>query len=190
MNRARLIAGLAAATLALAACGQKPVAQASANNVTVSGGASGQPSVQQLEATAAADEAKAKQLEAQAASPASANPAAGPSAAGSQTLGAGDETLHSGQYYKAIPIPMNPGDVYQLNYVAHGYSPVIVVLDQDKQPFTQSTAGPNLQPGEPLTTEIRPDKSGVWYVLLSANAPGAGGTFEVNVQKITQTPLN
>ena len=187
MSRARLIASLAAATLALAACGQKPVAQASASNVTASGGATGQPSVQQLEATAAAEEAKAEQLKAQAQASA---PAAGPSTAGTETLGAGDETLHSGQYYKAVPIPMNPGDVYQVNYVAHGYSPVIVVLDQDKQPFTQSTAGPNLQPGEPLTTEIRPDKSGVWYVLLSANAPGAGGTFEVNVQKITQTPLN
>jgi hypothetical protein len=185
-NRAQLIAGLAAAALALAACGPKPGAQASSSNATASGGATGQPSVQQLEATAVAEEARAKQLEAQAAAPATATP----SPAGSQTLGAGDETLHSGQYYKAVPIPMSPGDVYQVNYVAHGYSPVIVVLDQDKQPFSQSTAGPNLQPGEPLTTEIRPDKSGVWYVLLSANTPGAGGTFEVNVQKIAQTPLN
>jgi hypothetical protein len=46
-----------------------------------------------------------------------------------------------------------------------------------------------MTPGQPLTTEIRPDKPGTWYVVLTAAAPGAGGTFEVNVQKITETPI-
>ena len=181
-----------AAVLPLAACGghggsvRAPPAQ-----VASSAPNDAQLTAQQLEAKAAAAEAEANRLLAQTQSqPAAAAPAQGADATGTQTLGPGDETLHSGQFYKAIPIPMNAGEVYQVNYVAHGFSPVIVVLDQDKQPFTQSTAGPNLAPGQPLTTEIRPDKPGTWYVLLSAATPGAGGTFEVNIQKVTQTPLS
>jgi hypothetical protein len=175
--------------LVLAACGQKTGA-AAASHTPVGGGA--QPSVAQLEAIAQADEAKAKQLEAQAtqaqAAQSQPSPAAGPSSAGTQTLGAGDQTLQTGQYFKAIPIPMQVGEVYQVNYVAHGYTPTLLVLDQDKQPFSQTSGGPQLAPGQPLSTEIRPDKPGVWYVVLTTSAPGAGGTFEVNVQKITETP--
>jgi hypothetical protein len=63
------------------------------------------------------------------------------------------------------------------------------VLDQDKQPFSQTSGSPQMTPGQPLSTEIRPDKPGVWSVVLTASAPGVGGTFEVNVQKITQTPI-
>jgi hypothetical protein len=189
-----LCAVTAAGLLGLAACGQKAAAPAASQAPPVAAGVGAQPSVQQLEATALADEARAKQLEAQAqASQAQAgqpppSPAAGPSAAGTQTLGPGDQTLQTGQYYKAIPIPMQAGDVYQVNYVAHGYTPSVLVLDQDKQPFSQTSAGPQLAPGQPLSTEIRPDKPGTWYVVLTAAAPGASGTFEVNVQKITETP--
>jgi hypothetical protein len=190
LNRMRTIWILAASAFALAACGgPAPAAKAP---VLASAAASNddQLTVEQLQAKAAAAEADAKRLEAQAgqaaAAPAAA-PAASGSIAGTLTLGAGDETLHSGQYYKTIPIPMNPGDVYQVNYTTHGYAPLIVVLDQNKQPFSQSTGGP--QPGQPLTTEIRPDKAGTWYLLLSALTPGASGTFEVNIQKITETPL-
>ena len=183
----RMISATAIIALAVVGCGPKPVAAPASQLAAAAPPADAQLTAQQLEAKATAAEAEANRLLA-AAQPPPAAPAQSADAAGTQTLGPGDETLHSGQFYKAIPIPMNPGDVYQVNYVAHGYSPVIVVLDQDKQPFTQSQAGPNLQPGQPLTTEIRPDKSGTWYVLLSAAAPGAGGSFEVNIQKVTETP--
>ncbi len=185
----------AAGLLLLAACGQKTAAPAAAQAAPGATGGAAQPSVQQLEAIAQADEARAKQLEAQAqasqaqAGQAQPSQAAAPSAAGTQTLGAGDQTLQTGQYYKAIPIPMQAGEVYQVNYVAHGYTPTLLVLDQDKQPFSQTSGGPQMTPGQPLSTEIRPDKPGVWYVVLTASAPGVGGTFEVNVQKITQTPI-
>ena len=184
------LCAVAAAGLVFAACGQKTGA-AAASQTPVRGDA--QPSVAQLEAIAQADEAKAKQLEAQASQAQAAQsqpaPVAGPSSAGTQTLGAGDQTLQTGQYFKAIPIPMQAGEVYQVNYVAHGYTPTLLVLDQDKQPFSQTSGGPQMTPGQPLSTEIRPDKPGVWYVVLTASAPGVGGTFEVNVQKITQTPI-
>lgn len=184
---------VAAGLLVLAACGQRTPATPASHAPTVAASGPAQPTVQQLEAIAQADEARAKQLEAQAqASQSQAGQpaqAAAPSAAGTQTLGAGDQTLQTGQYYKAIPIPMQAGEVYQVNYVAHGYTPTLLVLDQDKQPFSQTSGGPNMTPGEPLSTEIRPDKSGTWYVVLTATSPGAGGAFEVNVQKIAETPL-
>ena len=188
-----LCAVTAAGLLGLAACGQKTAAPTAAHTALGAAGGAGQPSVQQLEAVAQADEARAKQLEAQAtqaqAAQSQPSPAAAPAAAGTQTLGAGDQTLQTGQYYKAIPIPMQAGEVYQVDYVAHGYTPTLLVLDQDKQPFSQTSGGPQLGPGQPLSTEIRPDKPGTWYVVLTASAPGAGGTFEVNVQKITETPI-
>ena len=174
----------------IAGCGPKQ-SPAAAVQAAASPSNDAQLTAAQLEAKAAADEAEANRLLAQTQQP---QPAAAPAqaagTAGTETLGPGDETLHSGQFYKAIPIPMNAGDVYQVSYVAHGFSPVIVVLDQDKQPFTQSAAGPNLKPGDPLTTEIRPDKPGTWYVLLSAATAGSGGNFEVNIQKLTETPIN
>jgi uncharacterized small protein (DUF1192 family) len=187
----RMIVALASATRFLAACGPRPVAQTAPQ--TPPGAANdAQLTVAELQAKAAAAEAEANRLEAQANggqadAPPPAAPPAGASAA--QTLGAGDQTLQTGQYYKAIPVPMNAGDVYQVNYTAHGYTPVILVLDQNKQPFTQSVGGPNLQPGQPLTDEIRPDKPGTWYVVLTSQAAGSGGTFEVNIQKVTETPL-
>ena len=188
-----LCAATAAGLLGLAACGQKTAAPTAAQAAPGAAGGAAQPSVQQLEAIAQADETRAKQLEAQASQAQAAqsqpSPAAAPAAAGTQTLGAGDQTLQTGQYYKAIPIPMQAGEVYQVNYVAHGYTPTLLVLDQDKQPFSQTSGGPQMTPGQPLSTEIRPDKPGTWYVVLTAAAPGAGGTFEVNVQKITQTPI-
>jgi hypothetical protein len=188
-----LCAATAAGLLGLAACGQKTGAPMAAQAAAAGAAGAAQPSVQQLEAIAQADETRAKQLEAQASQAQAAqsqpSPAAAPAAAGTQTLGAGDQTLQTGQYYKAIPIPMQAGEVYQVNYVAHGYTPTLLVLDQDKQPFSQTSGGPQMTPGQPLSTEIRPDKPGTWYVVLTAAAPGAGGTFQVNVQKITQTPI-
>lgn len=177
------------------------VSTASAGPQTVA--ASGaEPSVNQLEALAAADEAKARALEAQAGQPASqagispvqAAPVAaandGGSLTGAHTLGAGDETLNTGQYYKAIPIPMAPGDDYQVNYTAHGYTGAIIVLDPSKQPFSQTVGGPHLPPGQALSTEIQPDKAGQWYVVLTSQTAGAAGTFEVNIQKITHSGLH
>ncbi|HEY3799959.1 MAG TPA: hypothetical protein VGL58_16535 [Caulobacteraceae bacterium] len=179
----RTIAVIFVAAAALAACGPRPTPQTHASNQA-------HLTAQQYEAQASADEAEANRLEAQAgqtgAAPAQ---SADASATGTQTLGPGDQTLQSGEYFKAIPIQMNAGDVYQVNYTAHGYAPAILVLDQNKQPFTRSVSGPNLQPGEPLTAEVRPDQAGTWYVLLTAQSVGAGGTFEVNVQKVTETPL-
>ena len=176
-----------AAALALAGCQKKPVAAAT----PATPGVQAEPTVAELQAKAAAAEADAQRLEAQAngqaaalAPPAPSAPAADP-LAGAHTLGPGAEKLNSGQYYVALNFPAKAGEIYDLIYTAHGYLPVIVVLDNNKKPFTQSTAaGPG--PDYTLDDRIQPDAAGTWYVLLSAANVGAGGTYQVNLQKVTQ----
>jgi hypothetical protein len=183
---------LAVGALALAACGNRssvPAAQANA--------APGGKSAAEYEAEAAKDEAEANRLLAQANGQPGAAPAAPPGAAGDQPvagshkLGPGSEQLHTGQYYQALTFPAEAGKTYLVTYDTQGYRPAIVVLDPNKQMFTQSVAAPHEgQTAYHLEDEIKPDSTGDWHVLLTTADVGATGTFTVNMQAETAHQLN
>ena len=179
---------IAAAAMALAACGgksggqAKAPAQASANAADDS-----QLTAGQLEAKAQAAEAEANRLEAQASGqPAPDQPVGGGAGAVTRTLGPANEKLGSGEYYDTISFQPEPGRTYEVKYQAHGYTPALFVLGPDKQVFYQSKA---FGSATSLDDEIKPDRAGTWYVLLSAVGVGSGGTYEVNMQEVTEQPV-
>ena len=181
---------IAAAALALAACA--PRHQAAPPSSQASGGSAGAPvddthlTPEQLEAKAQAAEAEANRLLAQAGQPPADQVAPG-AAPAQHSLGPTSEKLGSGQYYDTISFEGQPGQAVHLDYQAHGFTPMIVVMGPDRQVFSQSRA---FGTATHLDDDITPDRAGTWYVLLSATDVGAGGTYEVNMQKVTERPLN
>ena len=184
----RTIVLIGIAALALGGCGRNaPAPQASAN-------ATAEPkTAAQYEAEAAKDEAEATRLLGHAGAQPPAAPAPAPGggqAAGSQTLGAGDEQLNTGQYYKAVSFTGQVGKTYRVDYDTQGYRPVLIVLDPDKKVFSQTVAAPKPGAMYHLDDEIKPDRDGQWHVLLTTVDVGAKGAFTVDMQTVTERPLS
>ncbi|MEI7932061.1 MAG: hypothetical protein WCI21_03270 [Alphaproteobacteria bacterium] len=135
-----------------------------------------EPSVAQLQASAAASEAEADRLLAEVnASPAQAG-----------ALAAGDEKLKTGQYYDTLSFDAQPGQTIEITYDAKGYQAVFIVLGPDNKPDSESDGpAPGASGVSHIDDRIDIDRAGTWHALLSASAPGATGSYEVRVNKIT-----
>jgi len=191
--RMRMIVTAAAAVLALAACTPRSSGGGNTAQMGAQGNlASAQPTPEQLEANAAAAEAEANRLLAQSGNQAAqgdqgdGQAVGGPAGAIARSLGPSSEKLGSGQYYDTVSFAAQGGETIHLDYQANGFTPVIVILGPDRQVFSQSRAFNSNH----LDDDVRPDRAGTWYVLLSATDVGAGGTYTFNMQRVTEHPLN
>ncbi len=183
---------IAAATLALAGCGDKSRPAASGSPASGAQAANdAAPSAEQLSAQATKDEAEANRLLAQvnAQNQGAAPPVAAPRPSGA-ALGPNSQKLHSGQYYETINFNAVAGKTYMVTYDTQGYRPALIVLDGANQMFSQSSSTQQGQTSYHLEAEIKPESSGNWHVLLSEADVGATGSFTVNLQEIHETALH
>ena len=167
-----------AVALALCACGSKqPPPQARTTD----------PTVAALDAEAAKAEAEASRLQGADAATATASPAATPGpAAPSMTLAAGDEKLHTGQYYDTIGFTAQVGQTFKIVYDTQGYQPLLIVLGPDNKPDSQSQGPVPDASGEAhLENETTADRAGTWHVLLSSMNPGETGSYRVRIDTVT-----
>ena len=135
-----------------------------------------------LRAKAAAAEAEAQRLEAQAGgAPASGSATSDSVETGTRPFGTGEGHLSTGQRYDTLDFDAVAGQTYQVTYVAHGYNPVLIVVDgagnkRDEVDGQQIDAF--------IIKRIHPDTSGRWHVFLSSMTTDAHGTYEARMQQL------
>jgi len=165
------LAAAAALALALAACGDKGK---EATGATDDDGAPAAGAT--TTDTPAAPPAKVEDV-----APAPVGEAAG---ADDTTISASDEKLATGQFYDAYPLDMESGHGVELTVTANGFKPVLLLLDPNQQPMSEtSPVTQNADGSWTLSFSETFPQGGQYFVIIAAEQVGATGSYSVEARR-------
>lgn len=166
------LAAAAALACALAACGNKDKAATDDD---------GAPAA----AVAGASVAAPAKVEDVASSPAGAA-----TGADDTTIDASDEKLSTGQFYDAYPLDMQAGQRVELKVTANGFKPVLLLLDPNQQPMSEtSPMSQNADGSWTLDFSETFSEGGRYIVVIAAEQVGATGRYSVDANTTTTRPI-
>jgi hypothetical protein len=96
-----------------------------------------------------------------------------------------DEKLATGQFYDGYPLRVDPGKGTVITVTARGFTPVIVIIDSNRQKVSETEGATANADGSRTVQLSETYPAGDYYILVCASDVGAKGRYTIEAQSST-----